>query len=121
MKVVKTQARMTPGKKVWSKKGGNTKGSKQALVRVVWSQPSRRQYSIEIKDQMYQEMWMVEWLFWTSSASEIPSACFFGECKFHGSEGLAEQRYHFVLRGTAQGPPQETNILEFAQESLRYS
>ena len=32
------------------KMGGNTKGSKQALVRVVWSQPSRRLYSIEIKD-----------------------------------------------------------------------
>ena len=42
------------------KMGGNTKGSKRALVRVVWSQPSRRQYS---KDQVYQEMWMVEWLF----------------------------------------------------------
>ena len=26
--------------------------------------------------------WMVEWLLWTSSASEIPSACSFGECKF---------------------------------------
>ena len=50
------------------KMGGNTKGSKQALVRVVWSQPSRRQYSVEIKDQVYQEMWMDEWLFWNSSA-----------------------------------------------------
>ena len=46
--------------------GGNTKGSKHALVRVVWSQASRRQYSIEIRDQMCQEMWMVEWLLWTS-------------------------------------------------------
>ena len=33
--------------------GGNTKGSKQALVRVVWSQPSRRQYPVGVKDQMY--------------------------------------------------------------------
>ena len=81
------------------KMGGNTKGSKQALVRVVWSQPLRRQYSVEIKDQVYQEMWMVEWLFRSSFASEIPSACSFGECKFRGFEGLAEQRYHFVLRG----------------------
>ena len=40
------------------KMGGSTKGSKQALVRVVWS----HQYSIEIKDQVYHEMWMVEWL-----------------------------------------------------------
>ena len=32
------------------KMGGNTKGYKQALVRDVWSQPSRRLYSIEIKD-----------------------------------------------------------------------
>ena len=40
--------------------GGNTKESKQALVRVVWSQPPRRQYSVEIMDQVYQEMWMVE-------------------------------------------------------------
>ena len=53
------------------KMGGNTKGSKQALVRVVWSQPSRRQYSVEIKDQVCQEMWKVEWLFWSSSASEL--------------------------------------------------
>ena len=42
------------------KMGGNTKGSKQAMVRVVWSQPSRKQYSVGIKDQVYQEMWMVE-------------------------------------------------------------
>ena len=42
------------------KMGGNTKGSKQALVRVVWSQPSRRQCSVGIKDQVCQEMWMVE-------------------------------------------------------------
>ena len=41
------------------KMGGSTKGSKQASVRVVWSQPSRRQYSAETKDQAYQEMWMV--------------------------------------------------------------
>ena len=34
MKVVKSEIRMTPGKKVWSKW---VKGSKQALVRVVWS------------------------------------------------------------------------------------
>ena len=53
-KVVKSEIRTTPR---------NTKGSKQALVRVVWSQPSRKQYSVEIKDQVYQEMWMVEWLF----------------------------------------------------------
>ena len=46
---------------------------------------------------------------------------FFGECKFRGSEGLAEQRYHFVLSGTTQGPPHETKDLEIAQESLRYS
>ena len=32
--------------------GGNTKGSKQALVRVVWSQPARRHYSVEIRDQV---------------------------------------------------------------------
>ena len=43
--------------------GGSTKRSKQALVRVVWSQPSRRQYSIKIKDELCQDMWMVEWLF----------------------------------------------------------
>ena len=102
------------------KMSGNTKESK-ALVRVVWSQFSRRQYSVEIKDQVYQEMSMVEWLFWTSSASEFLAACSFGTCKFRGSEGLAEQRYHFVLRGNTQGPPQETKDLEFAQESLRYS
>ena len=40
MKVVKTEARMTPGKKGVVIMGGNTKGSKQALVRVIWSQPS---------------------------------------------------------------------------------
>ena len=97
------------------KMGGNTKGSKQAFVRVVWSQPSRRQYSVKIKDQVYQEMWMVEWLFWASSTSEFLAACSFGECKFRGSEGSAEQRYHFVLRGTTQEPPQETKDLEFAQ------
>ena len=34
------------------KMGGNTKGSNQALVRVVWCKPSRRQYSAEIKDQV---------------------------------------------------------------------
>ena len=83
--------------------GGNTKGSKQALVRVVWSQLSRRLYSIEIKDQMCQEMWMVKWLLLTSSASEIPSACSLGECKFRGFEGSAEQRHHFFLHGTTQG------------------
>ena len=32
---------------------------------------------------------------------------------------MAEKRYHFDLRGTTQGPPQETKDLEFAQESLR--
>ena len=63
MKVVKSEARMTPGKKVWSKWVETRKKYKQALVRVVWSQPSRRQYSIEIKDQVYQDMWMVKWLF----------------------------------------------------------
>ena len=92
------------------KMGGNTKGFKQGLVRVVWSQPSRRQYSAEIKDQVYHEMWMVEWPLWSS----------FGECKLRGFEGLAEQRYRFVLRGTTQGPPQETKDLEVAQESLRF-
>ena len=61
MKVVKSETRMTPGKKVWSNWVENTKGSKQPLVRVVWSQPSRRQCSAEIKDQVCQEMWMVEW------------------------------------------------------------
>ena len=101
--------------------GGNTTRSKQALVRVVWSHPSRKQYSAEIKDQVYQEMWMVEWPLWTSSASKILAACSFGECKFRGVEGLAEQRYRFVLRGTTQGPPQETKGLEVAQESLRNS
>ena len=92
-----------------------------------WCESSRlvstleRQYSVEIKDQVYQEMWMVKWLLWTSSASEFLAACFFlGECKFCGIEGLAEQRYHFVLRGTTQGPPQETKDLEIAQESLQY-
>ena len=40
---------------------------------------------------------------WTSSVSEIPSACSFGECKFHGFEGSAEQKYHFFLHGTTQG------------------
>ena len=44
------------------KMSGNMTGSKQALVQVVWSQPSRRQYSVEIKDQICQQMWMVEWL-----------------------------------------------------------
>ena len=48
------------------KMGGNTKGPKQVLVQVVWSQPSRRQYSVEMKDQVYQEMWMVEWPLWAS-------------------------------------------------------
>ena len=57
---------------------------------------------------------MVEWLLWTSSASKIPSACSFGECQFRGFEGLAEQRCHFVPRGTTKGPPQETKDLEFA-------
>ena len=76
------------------KMGGNTKGSRQALVRVVWSQTSRRQYSVEIKDQVCQEMWMVEWLLWASSATEFLAMCSFGECQLHGSEGLAEQRYH---------------------------
>ena len=33
------------------KTGGNTKGSKEALVRVVWSQPSIKQHSVQIKDQ----------------------------------------------------------------------
>lgn len=101
--------------------GGNTKGSKQAMVRVVWSQPSRRQYSAGIKDQVYQKMWMAEWLLWASSASEFLAVCSFGECKLRGFEGLAEQTYRFVLRGTAQGPPQETKDLEFVEESLRYS
>ena len=59
--------------------------------------------------------------FWASSASEILAACSFDECKFRGSESLAEQRHHFVLRGTTQGPPQETKDLEVAEESLRYS
>ena len=40
MKVVKSEARMTPGKKGVATMGGNMKGSKQAFVRVVWSQPS---------------------------------------------------------------------------------
>ena len=112
MKIVKSETRMTLGKKAWSKWVGNTKWSKQALVRVVWSQPSRRQYSVEMKNQVYQGMWMVEWLFWTSSASEIPSTRSFAECKFRGFESSAEQRCHFVLRGTTQG-----RIWSFAQES----
>ena len=37
MKVVKSEARVTPGKKGVVKMGGNTKASKQASVRVVWS------------------------------------------------------------------------------------
>ena len=121
VKIVKSEIRMTPGKEGWSKWVITRKDPNKASVRVVWSQPSRRQYSVEIRDQVYQEMWMVEWLLWTSSASELLATCSFGECKFRGSEGLAEQRYHFVLRGTTQGPPQETKDLEFAQESLRYS
>ena len=64
---------------------------------------------------------MVEWPLWTSPASEFSSAGSFDKCKFRESVGLAEQRYHFVLRGTTQGSPQETKDLEFAQESLRYS
>ena len=82
--------------------GGNTKRCQQASVRVVWSQPARKQYSAEIKDQVYQEMWMVEWLLWNSSASEFLAVCPFGECKLCGFESLAEQRYHFDLRGTTQ-------------------
>ena len=108
VKIVKSEIRMTPGKEGWSKWVITRKDPNKASVRVVWSQPSRRQYS-------------VEWLLWTSSASELLATCSFGECKFRGSEGLAEQRYHFVLRGTTQGPPQETKDLEFAEESLRYS
>ena len=51
--------------------GGNTKGSKQALVRVVWSQPARRQCSVEIKDQMCQEMWMVEYIIRVRSLQRV--------------------------------------------------
>ena len=40
MKVVKTEARITPRKEGVVKMGGNTTGSEQALLRVVWSQPS---------------------------------------------------------------------------------
>ena len=57
-------------------------------------------------------MWMVERPLLASSASEFLAACSFGECKFRGSEDLAEQRYCFVLRGTTQGPAQETKDLE---------
>ena len=64
--------------------GGNTKGSKQASVRVVWSQPVRTQFSVKIKDQVYQDMLMVEWPVWTSSASEFFAACSFGECNLRG-------------------------------------
>ena len=52
-KVVKSETRMTPGKKGMVKMGGNTEGSRQAFVRVVWSQPARRQYSVEIEGQVY--------------------------------------------------------------------
>ena len=38
-----------------------------------------------IKDQMFQEMWIVEWLLWTSPASELSSTSSFGECKLGGS------------------------------------
>ena len=62
VKVVKSEIRKTLGKKVRSKWVENTKGSEQALVRVVWSQPTRRQCSVEIRDQVCQEMWIVEWL-----------------------------------------------------------
>jgi len=69
-----------------------------SLVRVVWSRLSRRQYSAEIRDQVFQEMWMVEWSPWASSASEFLSARSFGECGLRGSEGSVGQKCRFAVR-----------------------
>ena len=57
-------------------------------------------------------MWMVGRPLLASSASEFPCSVFIWECEFRGPEGPAEQRFRFVLRGTTQGPPQETKDLE---------
>ena len=55
---------------------------------------------------------MVEWLLWTSSASEFLAACSLGECKFRGFESLAEQKYHFVLRGTIRRKRKTWSLLK---------
>ena len=60
VKVVKSETRMTPRKNEWSKCVETRNDPKKALVRVVWSQPAKRQYSVESRDQVYQEMWMVK-------------------------------------------------------------
>ena len=62
MKVDKSEIRMTSGKKVWSKWVETRKDPNKHWCELSGSQPSRRQHSAETKDQVYQEMWMVEWL-----------------------------------------------------------
>ena len=121
MKVVKTEARITPGKKVWSKWVETRKDPNKPWCESSGLSPREGSTQSKSRTEVYQEMWMFELLLWTSSTSEIPSACSFGECKVRGFEGWVEQKYHFVLRDNAEGPPQETKDLEFAQESVRYS
>ena len=62
MKVVKSEAGMTPGKKVWSKWVETRKDPNKLWYESSGLSSSRRRCSDEIKDQVYEEMWMVEWL-----------------------------------------------------------
>ena len=99
----------------------NTKGSEQALVRVVWS--SAHEKAVLSRNQGPSVPGDVDCRVAALNLIRVrdPLQRVSGECKFRGFEGLAEQRYHFVLRGYTQGAPQETKDVEFAQESVRYS
>ena len=68
MEVDKSEIRMTAGKKVWSKWVETRKVPNKPWYELSGLSPA------EIKDQVNQEMWMVEWPLWTSSLQRVHGA-----------------------------------------------
>ena len=76
MKVVKTEARMTPGKKVWSKWVETRKDPNKPWYESYGLSPCEGSTQSKSRTKYAERCGRS-----SGSASEIPSACSFGECK----------------------------------------
>ena len=102
MKVVKSETRMTPGKKAWSKWEETRKDPNKPWYESSGLSP--REGSTQSKSRTK----CTKRCGWSSGYFEPHPRQRSLQRVLLAKANFAEQRYHFVLRGTTQGPWQET-------------
>ena len=103
MKVVKTEVRMSPGKKVWSKCVGIRQDPNKPWYESSGLRPREGSTQSKSRTKCAKRCGWSSGYFALHPRQSSLQHVHVANASFAESEGLAETRYHFVLRGTSAG------------------